>query len=161
MASISRITPELYVGTIAVARDAELLSSLGITHICSCIGGEALFSERFEYLVLNFNDRPSVNLVTPSQALNAFFPPSDVGNDDVKEPAEKEVTRKLLVYCGAGMSRSPALAIAWLMHEKGMTFQNAADCMKKGRGKLVRINDGFLKQLQEMEPEKPVPESST
>ena len=127
------------------------MTSLGITHICSCIGGEPLFPDRFDYLMLNFNDRVTTSLTEPAQTLADYFK-IDQSTTTKEEEAESNPTcSRLLIYCGAGMSRSPALAIAWLIKVKKMPFEEAYKLVRIGRGpKFVRMNDGFMRQLREM-----------
>ena len=105
--------------------------------------GEPPFPDRFEYLMLNFNDRVTTDLHEPAQALANYF------NRDGKQSQEGE--SRLMIYCGAGMSRSPALAISWLIKVKKMSFEDAYKLVRIGRGpKFVRMNDGFMRQLREM-----------
>ncbi|XP_015121968.1 dual specificity protein phosphatase 19 [Diachasma alloeum] len=59
----------------------------------------------------------------------------------------------ILVHCNAGVSRSPTVVIAYLMREVNLSFQEAFDKVKRARP-CVRPNEGFVKQLKELETKK-------
>lgn len=59
----------------------------------------------------------------------------------------------ILVHCNAGVSRSPAVVIAYLMIEEDLSFDEALDRVKTVRP-CVRPNDGFVKQLRDLKPKK-------
>lgn len=56
---------------------------------------------------------------------------------------------RVLVHCYMGMSRSATIALAYLMIKKGMTAEEALKTVRRNRG--VRPNDGFLRQLIDLE----------
>lgn len=58
--------------------------------------------------------------------------------------------RSALVHCNAGVSRSATVCIAYLIKIEGMTFTMAYELVKAKR-ECIRPNDGFLKQLKEMD----------
>ncbi|KAA0718986.1 Dual specificity protein phosphatase 18 [Triplophysa tibetana] len=55
-----------------------------------------------------------------------------------------------LVHCAAGMSRSPALIMAYLMKHKGVTLRQAHNWVKDSRP-YIRLNSGFWAQLLDYE----------
>lgn len=57
---------------------------------------------------------------------------------------------RVLVHCNAGVSRSSAVCIAFLMSQHEMKFENAFALVKSKR-ECIRPNDGFLKQLEQMD----------
>ncbi|KAG5847701.1 hypothetical protein ANANG_G00128980 [Anguilla anguilla] len=59
-------------------------------------------------------------------------------------------TGSTLVYCAAGMSRSPALVMAYLMRYKGTTLREAHRWVQDSRP-YVRPNAGFWRQLLDYE----------
>jgi len=61
--------------------------------------------------------------------------------------SKKNSEGNILVHCMAGISRSPTLVMAWLIHQ-GMTFKEAWNYIKQKRA-IVGPNDGFEKQLKE------------
>lgn len=57
---------------------------------------------------------------------------------------------KILIHCNAGVSRSTAVCIAYLMKTEKMRFVEAYDYVKSKR-ECIRPNDGFLRQLKEFD----------
>ena len=58
----------------------------------------------------------------------------------------------VLVYCHAGMSRSPATIVKYLMDKKGLSFDDAYDLVEKKRG-TVALNPAIELALRAMESE--------
>ena len=59
------------------------------------------------------------------------------------------ISGKVLVNCLMGMSRSSTCVLAYLMLRKDMTAMDALTVVRRHRE--VRPNDGFLKQLAELD----------
>lgn len=57
---------------------------------------------------------------------------------------------RVLVHCNAGVSRSSAVCIGYLMLELRSTFDSAYSLVKSKRA-CIAPNSGFLKQLKEMD----------
>lgn len=55
----------------------------------------------------------------------------------------------VLVHCAAGISRSSTIVIAFLMLQRGMTFDSALAFVQSKR-KCVDPNPGFRRQLEEL-----------
>lgn len=66
------------------------------------------------------------------------------------EGAEEGEKVQVLVHCMGGVSRSPAVLAYYLMREEGMSLRGALGMIMKARP-AMRPNDGFLRQLKEME----------
>lgn len=58
----------------------------------------------------------------------------------------------VLVHCYAGVSRSPALVIAYLMATKGWGLEEAYDFVKERR-RIIKPNRSFINQLEQWEIE--------
>jgi predicted protein tyrosine phosphatase len=58
----------------------------------------------------------------------------------------------VLVHCLAGISRSPAIVIGYLMYKDGLTLDEAYNIVKEKRP-LIGPNSGFLDQLTQLEIE--------
>lgn len=56
---------------------------------------------------------------------------------------------RVLVHCMVGLSRSATMVLAFLMIKRGLSLEQAATCVRRHRE--VRPNDGFLRQLLELE----------
>lgn len=61
-----------------------------------------------------------------------------------------EQSGRILVHCNAGVSRSASVCIAYLMSHRKMDFTDAYAHVKSKR-ECIRPNDGFLKQLKQMD----------
>lgn len=57
----------------------------------------------------------------------------------------------VLVHCNAGVSRTAAVAIAYLMHYHAMPFE-VAHALVKNKRPAIQPNAGFTKQLKNMKP---------
>ena len=80
----------------------------------------------------------------------------DCATDDIaqyfEEAHEFIKTDVTVVHCYAGISRSPAVVISFLMKEHGMSLDEAFDLCKQKRP-IVNPNDGFLQQLRDYDME--------
>jgi protein-tyrosine phosphatase len=56
----------------------------------------------------------------------------------------------VMIHCGFGVSRSPTIAISYLMKRRGSTFADALAQVRKTRPS-AQPNPGFVKQLQSLE----------
>lgn len=61
-----------------------------------------------------------------------------------------EQNGRILVHCNAGVSRSASVCIAYLMLHRNMNFSTAYSHVKSKR-ECIRPNEGFLKQLKQMD----------
>jgi len=62
----------------------------------------------------------------------------------------RKANKNVLVHCRAGKSRSPAIAISYLMKAKNMRLKDAYDFVLEKRY-FVRPNNGFVDQLMKYE----------
>ena len=56
----------------------------------------------------------------------------------------------MLVHCNAGVSRSAAIVIAYLMYSQHLNYQQAFDLVKSKRP-AIRPNDGFVAELKQLQ----------
>ncbi|CEG42743.1 dual specificity catalytic domain containing protein [Plasmopara halstedii] len=156
----SEILPSfLYVSNVHVAQDKTKLRSLGITHILNCCAEykwefndiklfETSDDAEFQMLELSLRDDATEDL-TP------FLPQVLVWIANLRQQLqsqEKTSQIKILLHCYQGVSRSCALAIAYLMLEQQMTYQEAASMVKRQRA-ISSPNAAFICQLLEWEKE--------
>lgn len=112
---------------------------LGITHVLSVgiempnIGSDAGVTNLFVECL----DLPETDLRSILDECNTFL------------KNVKEYGGHVLVHCNAGVSRSSSVVIGYLMLVNGMSFSDAYDFVKLKRS-CCRPNDGFLKQLQQI-----------
>ncbi len=63
---------------------------------------------------------------------------------------ERSESARIFVHCNAGVSRSAAAVIAYLMQRDGLDYGAALTAVKAKRP-AARPNDGFAKQLKSLE----------
>ncbi|XP_058792523.1 serine/threonine/tyrosine-interacting protein B-like [Phymastichus coffea] len=145
--SMQEIVRGLYLGPYSAASKSKLDSLLecGITHIiCVRQNIEAHFirpnfPERFQYLVLDIADSTTENIIQHFQKVKQFIDQALNSGGQV------------LVHGNAGISRSAALVLAYLMETYGLTQQKAYAILQQRRF-CINPNDGFMAQLREYEP---------
>lgn len=144
--SMQEIVPGLFLGPYSSAKPAkpDYLLSNGITHIiCVRCTMEAKivrpkFPDRFRYLVLDIADCPTENIIQHFRTVRDF----------INESHERG--GKTLIHGNAGISRSAALTIAFVMEKYGLTYKQAYDLLQTKRF-CVNPNEGFSKQLMAYE----------
>ncbi|GAA97577.1 uncharacterized protein L969DRAFT_91489 [Mixia osmundae IAM 14324] len=134
------IIPRLWCGPYQSSNNLATLKSQGITHIL-CIadtreGGlvKPKFPNDFEYQVLNIRDSWDQNLIT-------VFP-------EVAHFMEHALSTggALLVHCGDGISRSPAIVTAYIMVKYRLGAEEACSYVR-GRRFCVSPNVWFQHQI--------------
>ncbi|XP_062274276.1 LOW QUALITY PROTEIN: serine/threonine/tyrosine-interacting protein [Scomber scombrus] len=127
-----------------ISHQLPILERQGITHVV-CVRQDIEanfikpnFPHTFRYLVLDIADNPVENIIR-------FFP-------STKEFIDSCLTTggKVLVHGNAGISRSAALVIAYLMETFGMKYRDAFSHVQERRF-CINPNVGFVLQLQEYE----------
>ncbi|KAL1131330.1 hypothetical protein AAG570_010948, partial [Ranatra chinensis] len=136
---VSRVLPWLYVGNAKDALDPSLLAHLGVTR------------------VLSLTPPPSCPNTAGVQYKQ--LPAADTGHQNIKQYFEEaflfiEEARKanscVLVHCLAGVSRSPTIAIAYIMRYRGVSMVEAYKVVKAARS-IISPNLNFMGQLLELE----------
>ncbi|XP_067309293.1 dual specificity protein phosphatase 18 [Pseudorasbora parva] len=135
--SISQITPTLFLSGADAPMNQALMTCKGITlivnvtlsHTCPIYPG-------VECLRVAVSDLPNARLGDHFDHISARIHNNRAGGT--------------LVHCAAGMSRSPALIMAYLMKYKGVTLRQAHNWVKDSRP-YIRLNTGFWNQLLDYE----------
>ncbi|XP_059505137.1 serine/threonine/tyrosine-interacting protein isoform X2 [Stegostoma tigrinum] len=166
--AMQEILPGLYLGPYSAAMKSKLpiLEENGITHII-CVRQDieanfikANFQEKFRYLVLDIADNPVENIIR-------YFPVVPQKNVKALERMQKRFARivlgtkefidgclenggKVLLHGNAGISRSAALVIAYIMETFGVKYRDAFTYVQERRF-CINPNAGFVHQLQEYE----------
>mmetsp|Transcript_123848 Transcript_123848/g.174655 ORF Transcript_123848/g.174655 Transcript_123848/m.174655 type:complete len:292 (-) Transcript_123848:26-901(-) len=144
---MQEVIPGVFLGPYAVARKNQLESLLaaGITHIvCVRQNAEATFvrpnfPDHFLYLVVDVADDSSENIISHFPEVREFI---DQALDE---------NGRVLMHGNAGISRSGALLIAYLMYKLETTYAEALRLVQLRRF-CVAPNEGFQAQLHEYEP---------
>eukprot|EP00041_Stephanoeca_diplocostata_P011416 m.188847 g.188847 ORF g.188847 m.188847 type:complete len:390 (-) comp18528_c0_seq43:2967-4136(-) len=135
----SEILPHLIIGSKRDAGDKALLDRLGIKYIvnatpdCPCH-----FQDELSYLRLAVKDCWNQNL--PAHFKDAF---------DFINRARSD-GGKAMVHCNAGISRSAAIAIAYVMAEESQPLKEAYSFVKSKRP-VISPNLDFMGELQQFE----------
>lgn len=134
----SQIMPYLYVGN-QEQTNREILTKLNIKYILSlqslprninCINKQGQIRCKF----INISD-------TFEQILGKVF---EEANDFIEEARQNKCN--ILVHCNAGISRSPTIAIAYLMKWRNLHLQDAYNFVKRCRPQ-ISPNLNFMGQL--------------
>jgi atypical dual specificity phosphatase len=136
------IVPSLYISDMYIATSPTILAKLSITHVL-CILDDPLpdyLSERtLDILFIELAD-------TISSKIEDYFASSTAWIRD----ALADPNSKVLVHCGAGISRSATIVIAYLMATNGWGYSKAATHVRRMRPK-IDPNCAFVVQLKRLE----------
>ncbi|XP_004435067.1 PREDICTED: dual specificity protein phosphatase 21 [Ceratotherium simum simum] len=132
---LSQITSSLFLSNGAAANNKFLLSANHITTIIN-VSVEVVNTvyEDIEYVHVPVAD-------SPSSCLYSFF---DSVADHIHSVEMKQ--GRTLLHCVAGVSRSAALCLAYLMKYHSMSLLDAHTWTKSCRP-IIRPNNGFWEQL--------------
>ncbi|XP_063978094.1 serine/threonine/tyrosine-interacting protein-like isoform X2 [Diachasmimorpha longicaudata] len=145
--SMQEVIPGLYLGPYSSASRSKLLElrELGITHII-CVRQDIEahfikpnFPDQFKYLVLNIADVATENIIQHFPTVKKFI---DEGLNSQGH---------VLVHGNAGISRSAALVLAYVMQMYGLSHTRAYALVQQRRF-CINPNEGFMTQLKEYEP---------
>ena len=127
---MNKIVDRLYLGNIQAAGDIQTLKQHNITHILTVAAGiKPLYPRDFTYKVINVADTSNSSLIRHFPAAISF----------IKEGIARG---GVLVHCFAGVSRSSSCVIAYLMQDRGLSFQEAFAFASKRRP-IIFPNVGF------------------
>lgn len=144
------VFPNLMVGNMYAAEDAQYLADQGVTHLLNTAGlqtepdcvrpnMEELERRGIKLLTLPINDRAFFGIKEHFPVSGAWIREALRGGG------------KVLVNCFQGASRSATIALAYLVEHEGLTLAEAVVKVKEGRD--VWPNKGFLQQLIDWEDE--------
>uniref|UniRef100_A0A915JTC0 Uncharacterized protein n=1 Tax=Romanomermis culicivorax TaxID=13658 RepID=A0A915JTC0_ROMCU len=142
---ISEILPEfLYMSGMDVLKNFRKLDDLQITAALNCIKGASnkklakRFAPTSSYLHVPIEDEDREKIDKHFDRVINFL--SD----------QKSQNRRVVVYCGLGVSRSAAFVLAYLMADQRMTLFDAYKFLRSKRS-VILPNVGFFKQLIDLE----------
>ncbi|XP_073414357.1 dual specificity protein phosphatase 18 isoform X2 [Dendrobates tinctorius] len=135
ISGFSKVTDHLFLSNAAAASKATLLTGHDITCVINVsLECSAFVIPYLEYLHFPVADLPETPLYDNFQAVS----------HKIKEVAV--AGGRTLIYCAAGISRSPTLCLAYLMEHHGLSLLAAHTHLKQCRP-IIRPNIGFWKQL--------------
>lgn len=124
----------LFVGSHHPAKDLGLLQKHSISRICCCVDVAPPFPEKFTYLIIPAADANGYNLAKHFDEAFVFIDEGIAQGQNV------------LVHCGAGISRGPAIAASYLVRKLTIPAVEAVSLVHRARD-CANPNDGFMKQL--------------
>lgn len=128
----------MFLGGDRVARDKALLKRHGVTHVLNCAGPACNnhHPEDFAYKTLWLSDAPQEDL------LCVLYDALDFLEEAMSEARDHRV----FVHCQQGVSRSAAVCVAKVMLDRGWTYDESLQHVRKARP-VARPNIGFMCQL--------------
>eukprot|EP01106_Pelomyxa_sp_JSP_P013444 TRINITY_DN4019_c0_g2_i1.p1 TRINITY_DN4019_c0_g2~~TRINITY_DN4019_c0_g2_i1.p1 ORF type:complete len:157 (+),score=46.47 TRINITY_DN4019_c0_g2_i1:70-540(+) len=131
----------LLLGGASAASDVKMLEAQGVTHVLTVMRGGLFPPYRWPhaYLLVEVLDWDSEDLKSHFAECNKFID-------------EGRAAGKVLVHCGAGISRSPTVVIAYLMWKLNLSFNDAYAKVLAARP-YIEPNSGFVQQLKLYESE--------
>ncbi|KYM86535.1 Serine/threonine/tyrosine-interacting protein [Atta colombica] len=145
--NMQEVVPGVFLGPYSAASRSKLQSLLdhGITHIvCVRHAIEANlikpnFPNSFKYLVLEIADTITENIIQHFKKVKAFIDEAlNLGG-------------RVLIHGNAGISRSAALVLAYVMETYELSQMHAYSMVQQRRF-CINPNEGFMIQLREYEP---------
>jgi len=143
--SLTQVLEHLYLGSWKDANDAALLKSTGITHVLNTAKEVTEIPEPIEHLHLIYKTVPISDSIEAADVLSQHF-------DDAFFFIEEAIRHggRALIHCRRGISRSPAVVIAYLMEKFQRPFDYCFDVVKSKRH--IALNLGFQSLLQDYQP---------
>uniref|UniRef100_A0A0K0FM98 Protein-tyrosine-phosphatase n=1 Tax=Strongyloides venezuelensis TaxID=75913 RepID=A0A0K0FM98_STRVS len=136
--SISEITPYMYLSGYGCVYETKI-RKLEITHIIDCTNiPKTKKFEGIKYLEIPINDKEV-------EKIEKYF---DSVIEFIKET--KDSNGKVLIYCSAGVSRSPTLAMVSLIALENVSLQEAYHHINTIRP-IISPNTGFWRQMIDFE----------
>ena len=134
----SRVTSSMFVGGGRIARDQHVLLQSGITHVLNCAGVSCddYFPQHFQYRTLMLRDTGREDITPYLFSALEFIHGALLSGG------------KIFIHCVKGISRSPAVAIAYMVWSTNVTLEQACKRMKQVRP-ISDPNAGFIFQLRE------------
>lgn len=132
-----KIIRNLYLGDELDARNRFLLEQYRITHIVNCAREVRIVQRGFEQLRLELND-PDPGLVDVIDEVSRFI-------------HQGRRRGGVLVHCRMGLSRSPAVILAYLCR-RGKTLREAMDLLQRAvdeGDEFIEPHEVFLEQLRD------------
>ncbi|KAF8900939.1 protein-tyrosine phosphatase-like protein [Mucidula mucida] len=139
--SSSRPTGALYLGSMAALHESENLSRANITHLVQVLDAPwHPFSEKagFHSYKIDIMDVSTADLKPHLEKVCEYI------------EAAMRRGESVLVHCQQGISRSASVVIAYLIRNRGMSYDNAFALVRRQRA-CVKPNAGFVQALKDWE----------
>lgn len=139
----NEIVPNLWLGGEGSTLNKDWLEQHGIKRILTVATHMDRLPkhEGIEYMQVDIDDDPGEDLRPHWDACFAFI-----------EAVKASGSDGVLVHCVSGISRSGATVTAWLMKQRGLSYDQALTLVRRKRPQ-VSPNGGFQAQLRDYEME--------
>ena len=128
----------LYLGSAQTSKHFEGLRSLNITHIVN-LAGKCHYPSDFTYGIFHIEDGLSKTKFEKNLPLILQF---------IDQARQEKSSNRVLIHCRGGISRTPFIAILYLMHSMNMSLIDAFNLVKTRR-KQLHIHEEHCKLLLE------------
>jgi len=141
--SCNKVCEGIMIGNAETILDIPYLKSHGVTHVLNTaeqhveVNPSEYTRNGIQYYGFHVDDLPTSNI-------SRYFTRT---NDFLNRAVSSGGTA--VVNCYMGLSRSTTCVLAYLMTKQNMGLHKALDMIKQNR--KVRPNEGFLRQLEELE----------
>jgi protein-tyrosine phosphatase len=136
---LSLVYPQIYLGNFFSARSKKLLLANKISHIIvAAYELDTPYAKNFIYLKLNLMDLPHHPLLEELNKIIEF----------IENTLNCNSNNNILIHCAQGISRSAAIAIAYIMWKQKISYQAAYEQVLAIRP-IIQPNEGFIKQLKQ------------
>ncbi|OQS01428.1 hypothetical protein ACHHYP_01070 [Achlya hypogyna] len=125
----SEVVPKLWVGSIHAAFNFEAIKERKITHVLNVSGTVATYPQDFTYLTIDIRDKEYTNILSCLPVTTVFL---ETGMQ----------SGGVLVHCAGGRSRSPAIAMAYIMSAHG--FEEQLQCLEKAKLDVFKAHQLML-----------------
>lgn len=138
----TEVADGLFVSGAAVAKNMLLLQQKGITHVVNCAGDVVPnhFPDDFEYFTLYLLDSPSEDILSVVYPVAKFIKQARQSRRARGSPA------RILINCHQGVSRSCAVAIAMIMIDDNLAYNDAYRRVRSRR-RVAHPNVSFVCEL--------------
>lgn len=136
------INSYLYLGSAYATHNPVVLERLGITHLLNMSAETPVDKNLNKRFVVKHIMADNTDLYNMRYHFDEAFAFIDEGRKH----------GNIFVYCARGISRSPTIAIAYLMHRYRMPLTHAYDQVKRRRPQIMP-NSNFMRILTEYESE--------
>lgn len=136
--NVAEILPGLFLGSQNVVYDFDIMNSFHITHVLSLGIKPLTLDVNVVHKYVDLLDVPESGLLDCLEECFCFM-------DHALNAGEH-----VYVHCNAGVSRSPAVVIAYLMKTKRISYEQAFFQVKQKRN-VINPNPGFVQQLKQYE----------
>ncbi len=135
----NEVIPNLFIGCFEARYTGQFQSIITVASLAElkCYCGKLTPREPIDNILFIYHSDE-----TPG--LSAYF-------DNTTDFIEKELAKgnKVLVHCGAGISRSPTIVAAYLVKKKGMKLEDIIELFLDKRP-IIYMAPIFVKELKEL-----------